>query len=253
MITAPISQSIRFRPVNNYPANFDNTFDAENYYIQYVQPENLKVQLSRVNDSLAFPELYIVECNGTETEVTTPETHIVGVNIYYTFTLPLALFENKKLRLKVVEVWNSAPNAITHYSEYFTVQDQPTFLKLNWFNTENGFTLDYSTGLVNQLMIEGKMHKLSFGGEASVYSNQGTDVKLKEIVSRVFSFETDVPDYVAEQITLAMAHDRFYINEIEFVTSKKPTQNQIGLSNMYQFAAEIKQKAVIGINTHDAG
>jgi len=252
MITAPISQSIRFRQVNSYPANFDNTFDSEFRYTQYVAPENLKVQLRRLNDSQAVPALYIVECNETETEVTAPETHVVGAAIFYTFTLPLASFDTKKLRLKVVEVWNSAPSEITHYTEYFTVKEQP-FLKLNWFNTENAFTLDYSTGLVNEMWVEAKMHKLSHGGEASVYSNQGVDVKLKEIVSRIFSLETDVPDYIAEQIALALAHDRFYINEIEFVASKKPTLTQLGRSNMYQFVAEVKQKAVIGINTHDVG
>lgn len=248
MINIPISQSIRFRPVNSAPANFDNTFDSEGRYIQYVNPSDLSIQLSRVMGSIGLVKMYAVECNGTETELTDSTDFTIVDRVYSTFVIPFADFTGKKLYLKVIE------NGITtHNSEWFIVESQPGYLKLNWFNTENSFLTDYSNGLVNEMIVEAKMRKLSFGGDSSVYSNQGVDVKLKEIVSRLFSFECDVPDYVAEQITLAMAHDRFYVNEIEFVTSKKPTVTQLGTSNMYTFVAELKQKTVIGINTHDVG
>jgi len=248
MINIPISQSIRFRPVNSDPANFDNTFDTEGRYIQYVSPADLSIQLSRASGSIGLVKMYAVECNGTETEITDSTDFTISDRVYTTFAVPFADFTGKKIYIKVTE--NSV---LTHESESVTVESQPNFLKLNWFNTENSFLTDYSNGLVNEMLVDARMRKLSFGGESSVYSNQGVDVKLKEIVSRLFSFECDVPDYIAEQITLAMAHDRFYMNEIEFVTSKKPTTTQLGTSNMYTFVAELKQKTVVGINTHDVG
>ena len=248
MINIPTSQSIRFRPINSSLANFDNTFDTDGRYIQYVNPSLLSIQLSRLLGSIGVVKMFAVECNGTATELTTTTEFTISDRVYTNFVINFATFIGKKIHLKVTEA-----AVITHKSEWVTVELQSNYLRLNWFNSENSFLTDYANGLVCEMLVDARTRKISFGGESSVYSNQGTDVKLKETVSRIFSFECDVPDYIAEQITLAMAHDRFYINEIEFVTSKKPTTSQLGTSNMYTFTAEIKQKSVVGINTHDVG
>jgi len=260
MINIPISQSIRFRPIETALPTFDNTFDTEQRYIQYVAPFDLYIQVSRLDDSLAVPKMYIVECSGTETEVSITTTHTISGRVYYTFYLPFDEWNDKKLQLKVVEAFTGSAWVTTHMSEWFTIGAQPkmyeletNFYKLNWFNTENSFLTDYSTGLVNEMLVEAKMSMVDHGGESSIYSNQGIETKLKEIVYRNFTFECDVPNYIGEQLTLAMAHDKFFINEIEFVVAKKPTSQQNGKSNIYSFKAEVRQKTVIGINTHDVG
>lgn len=258
MISAPISQSIRFRPLAESLSTFDNTFSDSCRYIQYLPQYDLKVQVSRINDELAESKLYIID-NGTETEATKTDTIIAG-RIYSTFTLPLADYNGKTLTVKVIEDFIDAPAVTTHISEPFTVGGQPSqftlnpgLIRLDWFNTENAFMLDYSTGLVNTMLIEAKLWRLSVGGTSSIYSNQGEDIKLKATVTRIFLFECDVPDYIAETISLAFDHDRIFINGIEYVTTKKPTLTQKGSSCMYSFSQEVQQKVIIGLNTHDVG
>jgi hypothetical protein len=113
--------------------------------------------------------------------------------------------------------------------------------------------MDYSVGLVHSMQIEAKNWKLSFGGESSIYSNQGEEVKLKETVQRVMLLECELPGYMIEILRLATAHDHFYINEVEYVRKDEPTITQLGTSGMYSFSAKVTQRTIIGLNTHDVG
>jgi len=255
MIDAPLAQQFRFRPVNTNLPNFDNTFisDTDAFQIeftQYVEWFDTSIQVSRLNDGLGVPKLYVVECDGTETIIPDPSDHVVGARKYYTFVIPMDEFASKHIRLKLYEETESGLT-VTHLSEWVTVEYQPKQLQIEWFNVDNSFNIDYSDGFSNKLQIDAKQWKLAFGGESSVYSNQGIETKLKETVKRIFILECDLPDYLCETLTLAMAHDHFFINEVEFVTEKKPVITQRGTSLIYSFAAEVQQRTVTGINKHN--
>jgi hypothetical protein len=113
--------------------------------------------------------------------------------------------------------------------------------------------MDYSTGIVHQMWIDAELVAATPGGEISIFLNQGRATKLKEIVRRVANLECRVPHYIAEQLTLAMAHDRFYVNEIEYTNDKKAPYDRMGNSNLFAFTAELTQRNAVGINTHDTG
>lgn len=244
MINVPIAQGLRFRPINTDLFNFDNTPHSECRFIQYLPAAHYNIQV--VSSSEVTPTITIID---SVIAVTGLGADVIGDLKYWTFVVPLDdLAANTFYRLKV---WNGS--TASFLSEYFQVAAQPTFFKLEWFNTENAFLLDYSNDHVNEMWIDGRMDELTHGGDISVYSNQGEDTILKSIVSRIFLFKCDVPDYLVEQLTLAMAHDNFYINEIQFVALKKPAVKQLGTSKIYSFSAELKQKTIIGINTHDVG
>jgi hypothetical protein len=256
MIDIPISQQFRFRPIDTNLPNFDNTFisDSDAFQVeftQYVNPIDTLIQTSWVNDGLRYAAISVIECDGTETVINTQTEHVVGIRIYRTFRVSLGLFEGKRIRLKVYEVIIGVSNTESHLSEWVYIESQPKYLQVEWWNVDNAFMLDYSDGLTNVLQLDAKQWKLTFGGESSVYSNQGIETKLKEIVNRVFILECDLPDYLCETLTLAMAHDHFYINEIEFVTTKKPVITQRGTSSIYAFSAEVQQRAISGINKHN--
>jgi len=257
MINIPIAQSIRFRPINNDLPNFDNTFaaDVDGFpyaYTQYVNPETIPIQVVTPDDNESLAYLDLIH-NGTRTRITGESTSFIGTLKYNTFPVTLASYSSQCCYMEAFLEVDGGGEVLSYRSERFTVLSQPKYLRLDWFNTENSFQMDYSAGLVHSMWVEAKQGKLQFGGDASIYMNQGEEVKLKETVQRVFLLECEVPYYIAEQMVLAMAHDRFYINSVEFVTDKKATITQLGQSAMYSFSAEVKQKVVVGSNTHDVG
>lgn len=252
MINVPISQSIRFRPINSDPFNFDNTFGCARRFTQYVAEDELKIQVVTPDDNETLSYLELVH-TATRVNIEDVSTSIIGQYKYDTYTIDFSAYPNEVCYLEAFVEVPPAAKMLSFRSEPFTVLNQPDFFKLNWFNTENNFLLDYSAGLVNELWIEGKKQLLPYGGSSSIYSNQGEKVKLKGITSRVFQFQCDVPDYIADQINLAIEHDRFYINDIEFTVEKKPQLAQLGTSNMCQLSMEVEQRTIIGLNSHDAG
>jgi len=252
MINIPISQSIRFRPVNSDLFNFDNTFNCNRGYIQYVAEDDLQIQIVITDDGESLSFLDLIH-DGTRTRITDSSISTIGSYNYETYTIDFGTYPNQVCYLEAFLQVPPAAEVLSFRSEPVTVTDQPTFYKLNWFNSENNYLLDYSAGLVNECWIEGRMKRIPATVEKSIYSNQGEDTTLKSITKRMFQFDCDVPEYLAEQLTLAMGHDRFYINDVEYVVTKPPTDPILGTSNICQFTCELQQKTIIGLNTHDVG
>lgn len=249
MINVPLSQGFRFRPVNSELPNFDNTFAANvegaPYSFDYFAPKRVvKVQVVMTDDSVTASTLSIIH-NGTPVNVTTVDTTYLGDLRFDTYSIDLSAYPGECCYMKVY-----SSDVLMYQSENFIVADIPGYKIIEWFNNENAFQMNYSTGLTHVLQIDAKTWKLNFGGESTVYSNQGIEVKLKGTVKRIFLLENELPDYLCEILTLAMEHDHFYINSVEYVVSKKPTITQLGTSGMYSFSAEVTQNVVVGINTH---
>jgi len=262
MIDVPIAQGFRLRRVDDPTAlpNFDNTFDGIETgksrsiipWRQYCNPSDVKIQVVTPDDNENFASLYLLH-DDTEVLINTSVDTVIGLQKYTTFTIPLATYDGKLCRLKVVQVFNEGNPLFSHLSEPFEVASQSNYLKLQWFNIENGFLMDYSGELVHELYLDARMDPQPNGGDISVIKNQGKYTKLKEVVNRIFTFSCIVPAYIAEAITLASAHDCFYINEVEFIREKKPSQEPLGNSNLFSYSMELVQKNAIGINTHDTG
>jgi len=264
MITAPIPQSFRFRPIDSEMPNFDNTFDADATvrprmiipWRQYVPTDVIKVQMvASTGPGRVTPRLYSVKNGLAETEIVDVAILTIGAWEYTTFTIDLTAYDQTAFyQLKVYAEPIVGPLVAVYMSEPFWVMDQPTFLKLQWYNSENAYLMDYSSDtFIHELWIDGELESSPFAGDMSIYSNQGSIVKLKEVSNRVFKITVEVPAYIAEIITLATAHDRFYVNEIQYTVDKKPDINRIGQSNLYKVEMEIVQSIATGINKHDAG
>jgi len=257
MINIPLAQSIRFRPINTARANFDNTFaatkDTFNYSFDYYLPaSDVKIQIVTPDDNTSYSYLDLIH-GTTRTRITDLATTFIGQLKYETYTIDLGTYPNECCYLEAFLEEDGGGEVLSYRSEPFHVTTQDNYLLIEWLNSENSFQMDYSTGLTHMMQLEAKQWKMSFGGESSVYVNQGEEVKLKGIVQRIFLLECELPDYLAEILVLAMEHDSFYINEVEFVVSKKATITQMGQSGMYSFSAEVKQKTIVGLNTHDVG
>jgi len=272
MIDVPKSNPILFRPLTGQTSpNFDNTFTddytGENRTIrkfsQVCAEDGWQIQV--VTDYNAWLDdtncdIKIIErIAGVDTVIGDPPTMTqLGGLYYYTFSIAPVSTGCFKLWVLLNE-----DTEYTHESEWIyihaagiedTQAENANLFRLEWFNLENGFSLDYVvSGFVGQAHIEGKLILGQPAGDVTVFDNQGEEIKLKEIVQRVMMFTAEVPDYLAEQLILWMAHDEFMINDVKYVTSKKPTIEQKGNSNIYLITAELHQFSVLGINTHDVG
>jgi len=150
----------------------------------------------------------------------------------------------------VVETWSSEPVEI--------VTNDGKYLQIEFFNLENKFHAYYTNPteadrLSHLIRIKGRLMKYKPAGETSVYDNQDEIVKTKDEVKRILTLETElIPPYLAEMLVVAVAHDKFFVNEVEFVAEKKPDYES-GSGDWAQLTCELTQRDVIGMNAHDTG
>lgn len=256
-LTIALANAIRFRPVNEAYPNIDNTFDLDNEVhnrlinnglLQRYQDDNVTIQAkSSTGDAVTCRAWY----NNAWTDIAASIviTPVIGLFDYTQFILPFSAFTTGYVYFEITDGTELLRSEVIECGGV-----DSDYLKIEWFNQDNGFEMNYvGGGIVPLMYVYGNMQLTPPSGESVVYSNQGHETKLKEIVQRTVNLECYVQAYVAEQLALAMAHDRFFINEVEFVTSKKPSFAPEGNSNIYKFTAELVQKNVIGLNTHDVG
>jgi len=254
-LTISLANSIRFRPVDSNPPNFDNTFDGLNtvnnrlinqQYQQRYAGEDVRIQaMSATGDAVTCRAWY----NNAWVAIAADSLNTIGDYDYTEFVLDFdKTFIAGCVAFEITDgtdIWVSEPVLCAAYED--------NYLKLEWFNFENDFTMDYIHGIVPVMHIEASFAMGQPAGDVTVYSNQGNETKLKELIQRVMIFETFAPDYICEQLTIAMAHDNFFVNDVAFVSAKKAAIEQQGNSNIYKFSAELMQKTVLGLNTHDTG
>lgn len=149
--------------------------------------------------------------------------------------------------------WESEPVKV--------VADDGSYTKIEWYNldptttgaTSENFEMDYTTGIVPFMRLQVVLKDYEPEVEVSTYENLDEVVKLREKVKRTLMLKTDeVPRYIVEKLVVATAHDKFYVNEVEFIRKEKP-EIENGESNFASFQAVLTQANVIGLNTADVG
>ena len=256
-ITIPLCNALRFRPIDGLLPNFDNLFDAQytkrvkTSFFQYADSGSvLELQFSTATDDQTVPYIVINGCDFISSPITyTTITQLNGRD-YFDFQIDLTAYDGKQIQIYVYETFN---DVLSHISEPLKVEALTDYFLIEWFNSENYLTMNYATGIVNRLYLDALITPAATAGDITVYLNQGEETKLKEQNMRVFNLDCEVPFYLAEQIQLALSHDHFYINDIEFTTDKKVTITPLGLSNMCRLQVAIKQRTIIGLNSHDGG
>ena len=149
----------------------------------------------------------------------------------------------------IVETWLSEPvNLVTDDGKYFQIE---------YFNLENAFHCYYvnptlEDRLSHLIRLKGYFRKYKPAGETSVYDNQNEVIKTRDEVKRMITLETEpIPAYLAEMLTVAVAHDKFFVNEVEFVAESKPEYENSG--DLATFTCQLTQRDIPGFNAHDTG
>ncbi len=131
----------------------------------------------------------------------------------------------------------------TYKSEYFEIADFSTYPLLKWKTNEYSGIFYTNPNIIFGFRIEaditgyvGKLDTESFEAFNS------TIVNLKSKIKRIINFETDkIPRYIYEKLIIALGHNHFYINDIEYVSIDSPSDEPIKDSQFYLFKATLAQ------------
>lgn len=269
-----VASSIKFRKSDGLLASFDNTmFEDEShfriakrqYYQKLFATDTITVQAEVDTDQTIA--LYKSEGTSKMGAVTWGDwTAMTGEALvfsgaaydYWEVDIDFSTMTKTKVKFKV-EILTGATVDETWLSEPVElVTDDGSYLQIEFFNLENAFRVYYvnptpADRISHLIRLKGWLRKYKPAGDTSVYDNQDEVVKTKDEVKRMMTLETDaIPAYLAEMLVVAVAHDKFFVNEVEFVAEKKP-EFDLGNGNLASLTCELTQRDVIGLNAHDVG
>lgn len=243
-------------------SSFDNVFFKDEnwpgvfsgYYCQKFFASDTAVTIQiKVYTGLTC-EAYIAEKDSQVWEAYATPSLINSYADYdiYEFDIDFSSVSYSKMQFKVVlsdgETWISEPVCIIAEDNIVG----KTMLQLEYWNTDNAFEVDYSTSITQLKRIECHMLEYEASGETEVYDNERELTNIRGELERNLMFATrPIPRYLAEQVVCAMKHDNFFINEVEFILSDNPEIQNKG--NLTIVSAKLRQRNVIGLNTHDIG
>lgn len=260
-----VASSIKFRKEDGLLPSWDNTLlsDILNpggheylYGHKVYTTDTITIQ-AKVTEGQSMAMQYSQNCWGAW-QAMTGETKVTDGTVYDYYEIDIdfsafSAFDSVQFRAvitadeSIVETWISEP------CEICTQADDDGLLQVEFFNIDNAFEVDYSTDISHLLRIEGKLLKYKPGGESSVFDNQNEVTKVKGEVKRNLVLETEpLPGYLVEMLNVAMQHDKFFINEVEFVAEALP-EFDANSSNLAPLVVTLTQRNVIGLNTHDIG
>ena len=269
-----VASSIKFRKVDGLLPSFDNTMFEDEAHFRIakhpfyqklfsidtvtVQAELEVGQVMQMQYSVGTFKFPGVVSWGEFQSMTGEALIFSGLYDYWEMDLAMSGYTSGYVKFKAVileseviqETWLSEPvNLVTN---------DGTYLQIEFFNLENAFNCYYvnptlADRLSHLIRIKGYFRKYKPSGETSVYDNQNEVIKTRDEVKRMLTLETEsIPAYLAEMLVVALAHDKFFINEVEFVAENKP-EYETGGGDLAGFSCTLTQRDVIGINAHDIG
>lgn len=239
---------------------FDNRCPSIETHYQTISLESLNHQ--RVGGDLVI-QVMITAGNsvsmtgqsGDGLTITPVKIRTAGGYDFYEFTVTstiatttyLTVIE-KNPSLVVLETYKSSTIEFINLEE--VKMNEEGYLKLQWFSADNSFMCDYSNDIVHECWVFGELMDYEPKIEDTIFDNDEETKKLKEIVKRTLLLKLDpLSRQQAEIICVGLAHDRFYINEVEYV--KTEAVSTVKMGNLSSVNVPVVQSSVIGLNTHD--
>jgi len=262
------ANSMRFKVVDSNLPNFDNTLLAdEKFYNDKIETYCQRWQTTDTekvivkSDSDTVPTVIATKADQS-TEVITAviissyDQDDDGTDdlFFFSFDVVFLLFSTKTY---ITVTQGTDKNRSEPFIGDSDLTDELTngeALKIEYYNQDNAFQLDFSTGITFTLYVDGIIKDYEFGGESSIYDNQDELTKLKETVQRILSFKTlEIPRYLAETLKLASSMDNFVVNDKSYIRQDQPESTPIEGSNFVEFSMALTDKEYLGVNSHDIG
>lgn len=265
------ANSLRFRRVDSNLPNFDNVLlknelfyndTIETYCQRWAPSDTVKVQIK--SDSDTVPTITVYSDDNTTTSIApVGNTYKTAYDqdgdttndlFFFEFNLDMASYPDESYVIVT-------QSGVTYQSEPFkgdpeivTELAAGETLKIEYSNIDNAFQIDFSTLITFVLYVKAIVKDYDSGGEVSIYDNQDEIEKLKETVTRIFSFKTlEIPRYLAETLKLASSMDMLTVNDVMFTREEKITIEPVEGHNFVYCSMQVTEKEYLGVNTHDIG
>lgn len=255
------ANSIRFAHVDGLLPSFDNTLSYNEsfgihttglYHHTFFVGDNVLVQVKL--GSTAVPVMKKVFKDGSE-ETVSPEigTGYTDFDIF-DYVIPIDEEECYYLSLTTQEsTWQS------EWISCITDPDNPEYLLVEWTNFDpinDTFEFDYTTtsalAYTNFARVKGQLMGWSPNVESTIFDNQNELTKIKSNTKRVLNLQLEtIPRPISEQLTIAMQHDIFQVNNVGYVVEEAPEADQSGA--WVDLSADLVLKDSLGFNTNDIG
>jgi hypothetical protein len=247
-----IANSIRFRKQDSNLQSFDNTLNQDAVfpnvlnrgYCQILRKETITIQARAEASKTVSISVRNQTLGSTANDSFSSVATYTDFDIYE-YDLDLSAYaDGTQLKITCTVdgvVFVSEPVLVKDYTD-----DELTeagLVELKYSNYESDFGIDYSTGIINKMYVSGYFKDYEPGGESSIYDNLREKVKLRDIVYRILVLKTfEIPNYLAEQIQIAIGHSSLFVNDVEYTAEDNPSVSQLGNSNMVTVEVRLTQK-----------
>jgi len=129
------------------------------------------------------------------------------------------------------------------------------YLKLEYYNFEEAFKVDYTTGIKHIIHVEGFLDYPAPGGKRVVHEDSQNRLrKLMENVTRNPTiYVAALPHYLLEKLPLAFAHDRFLIDDVEYQTEEDFEAEYFECDPLGNGSCKLRQVEFLSENSDDQG
>ena len=264
--------SVRFRPVDGDAPNFDNTFLADEKFFNdkiftYCQrfPNDVTQLIQIKSDSSTLPTVTATKDDQSTTPITpTGSTFVSRYDTTGDGSFDTWFFEfNIDFSLFVTETFITVVQGGTTYksepfigdSEVNTEVTEGERLILEYYNQDNAFQIDFSTGITYTLYLESTLKTYNPGGEKTTYDNQSELTILKATAQRTLELKTiEIPRYLAEIIDLISKVDNLVVNGKAYIADSDSIDvEEVEGSNLVTTSVVLTDKEYLGVNSHDTG
>lgn len=128
-------------------------------------------------------------------------------------------------------------------------------MQVDYYNFEDAYKIQYSTGIRHRIHIEGYLDWPKPGGERTVHQDSQNRLrKLQENVTRNPDILVEaLPAYLLERLALIFGHDFFSVDEIEYQTEEDFEPEYFEADALGNGRVKLRQVEFLAENTDDAG
>jgi hypothetical protein len=129
-------------------------------------------------------------------------------------------------------------------------------LSIAYYNLDNAFKLEYSTGITFLMRVEGELRPDKPGGEReTMEDSRRRPINLREYVTRILRLNVQaVPYYIAEKLKLILAHDYVLIDGKEYQKAEDVDIEFVDDLDAYvNLTVKLREANFMAENAHDSG
>jgi hypothetical protein len=144
----------------------------------------------------------------------------------------------------VIECTDAEFDAVSARSEPFRVTDLlDEYLEVNYTNENDEYGCYYGNELVHRLWIKSRLFDTFPGGEKTINRETSAKlVKLDEFITKSLQWKMfGLPPYLVTQISIALSHDQFSINGVDYQTEDVPEPEYYPAHNLANMQVRLEE------------